>query len=202
MGDRFGRNAGRGHSREVWKQYHNRIANLPNKGSRAARHEKVVKLTEILRKKENITEQTELTMDFSNDEEVLKSLTEDSEMEYQETDLSGKDSNDHRQKSSKFGQSTTSTGTVRGNTKIESTRDNESTKKNDTVNLDKTMTGHNGQVQEATNTPNEHRKEQDIKHRPTTEHSEANTDEAMEIVSVWDYDEKQNNVVYPNFVLD
>ena len=193
MGDRFRRNAGRGHSTEVWTHYHNRIANLPNKGSRAARHEKVVKLTEILRKKENFTDQTELTMEFSNDEEVLKSLTADSEMEYQETDLSEKDLHEHRQKSSEFGQSTTRTGTVKGNTKIESTRDNESTKKNDTVNLDKTMTGHNGQVQEATNTPNEHWKEQDIKHRPTTEHNEEKMDEAMEIVSVWDYDEKQKH---------
>ena len=47
--DRLTTRAGRGHSREAWTQYHNRLVQLPDKMGEKKRNKKVVKLTELLR---------------------------------------------------------------------------------------------------------------------------------------------------------
>ena len=56
MRDSVKKKGGRGHSREEWTQYHNRLVQLPDRMGGKQRAEKVVKLTELLRNRDTIVE--------------------------------------------------------------------------------------------------------------------------------------------------
>ena len=183
MRERTRGNAGRGYSREVWTQYHSRLAQLPNKGSREERHGKVVKLTELLRKREHNPDQMEITMDSSEMADEQEIQMDDRKEDKNEASPSGKVWPGQEEKSRENNQANEIPGK---NSTPKSTRDNERTKSDHQVqshtNMNENrMTTKNSNESEASSTDN------------MTETNPTKESDKMEIVTVWDYDETEDN---------
>ena len=67
MRDRSKSTAGRGFQRSEWTQYHNRLVQIPDKVGGSTRNEKVIKLTELLQKREINTKQIQTKVADSTD---------------------------------------------------------------------------------------------------------------------------------------
>ena len=190
MGDRNRRNAGRGHSREIWTQYHTRLAQLPNKGSREARHEKVVKLTEKLRNRENISEQARQTTEILNEKEVQKSSSEANKTETQEKNLFGKERVGTENEFYENGVENKSDTVLRGKIPVESARDNGNSTKQK---IESTDQGTKRIEWANTNDTNLHREPMEYEGQNNDvepEEISTQTVDDMDIVTAWDYDEK------------
>ena len=99
MTDRTKRKSERGHQREDWVQFHQRIVQLPDPRGGKKRHEKVIKLTELLRERENKTDQSKFLHSAAGG---TKSIQQDGKQERMDIETEkpfGKICNDKTEKS-------------------------------------------------------------------------------------------------------
>ena len=190
MADRNKRKSGRAQQREEWIQVHQRLAQLPDTRGGKHRNEKVVKLTALLRERENKTDQSKLLNPADGGTEII---TQDGILERKETEtekLVGKTCHDKTEKIYPIGRgyeneldentsdSTESSTETRTKSKQTGSRNNLAAKQtyintmrnNEQVGVSRDNTSEEGQE------------------------TNKSVDEPMvtKVVTVWDYDEQSN----------